>query len=268
MVLPLFPYYVRVNFDLIFRIILLLAASIPMVAGTAHDLETANRLLETGKYCEALKIYRANLAANPNSEDLLYNGGLAALQCGDFAAALEFLRPLEALAPDDWQVRAKLVQTYQGLGKLPERDKERAELLALRKRGDNQSLMKQAQYCRERFESGGEHVMAFELFEFTGERAVRYVFQVLNDAGDQAKYRISLGSYEVTNRVWHNRTTPAPPAEARLFHLDGYWENSHATYAMFPGEPSYDDVRALVVKILNKELKPVSGTMISPRPAK
>jgi len=35
---------------------------------------------------------------------------------------------LKELEPLDWRTRSKLVQTYQALNKLPERDKERAEL--------------------------------------------------------------------------------------------------------------------------------------------
>jgi hypothetical protein len=78
------------------------------------------------------------------------------------------------------------------------------------------------------------------------------------------RYRISLGSYELTNTVWHESTKPTPPRETRLFHLDAYRENTHATYAMFPGEPTYDEVRALVVKILNKEINPSSATVVAP----
>ena len=59
-------------------------------------------------------------------------------------------------------------------------------------------------------------------------------------------------------------TKPAPPPNLRRFHLDSYWENGHATYAMFAGEPTYDEVRELVVKILKKELNPASATVVTP----
>jgi tetratricopeptide (TPR) repeat protein len=250
------------------RVIFLSLLIVPLVAETPQTaesaLDTGNRLMEGGKYCEALKAYKGGLGVNPTGAELLYNGGLAALQCRDFVAALDCLGRLKKLDPDDWQVRAKLVQTYQALGKIAERDTERTELFAMRKRGSNQELSGQTQYCRDRFDAAGEHIMSFEHFELTGERAVRYTFDIIGTTGKEAKYRISLGSYDSTNAVWHQSTKPAPPPEARLFHLDGYWDNSHVTYAMFPSEPSYDEVRALVVKILNKELKPVSGTTVSP----
>jgi tetratricopeptide (TPR) repeat protein len=245
----------------------LIAATAPRTAEQAF--QAGNQLMEARMYCEALRAYRAGLTIDPVEAGLLYNGGLAALQCRDFAVAVDLMSQLKKLDPDDWQVRAKLVQTYQALGKIAERDKERADLFDLRKRGSNQDLSKQAEYCRERFEAGGEKVMAWEYFELTGERAVKYVFDVMNETDDRAKYRISLGSYDLTNNIWHQRTQPAPPPDVRLFHLDGYWENGHATYAMLPGEPSYDEVRALVVKILKKELTPVSTTITSqPAPTK
>jgi len=245
---------------------LLFAAAAPDTVEQAS--QSGNQMMEAKKYCEALVAYRAGLAIDPKNSDLLYNAGLAALQCRDFDAALDLLSRLKALAPDDWQVRAKLVQTYQTLGKIAERDRERAGLFELRKSGTNQDLSAQSEYCRERFEAGGERVMAFEHFEMKGERAVKYVFDVMNETGDAAKYQISLGSYDLTNEVWHQSTKPTPPADVRLFHLDGYGENIHFTYAMFPGEPTYDEVRALVVKILKKEFKPVSSSIVSPPASK
>jgi len=243
-------------------------AALLMSAADAQSVEQAfragNRLMETKKYCEALAAYRAGLDTDPKDAGLLYNGGLSALQCRDFAVALDLLSRLKALDSEDWQVRAKLVQSYQALGKIAERDTERADLINLHKRGSNSDLSAQTEYCRDRFEAGGEQVMAWEHFELKGERAVRYVFDILNEAGDSARYRISLGSYDLTNAVWHETTKPAPPPDVRLFHLDAYWQNNHATYAMFAGEPSYDEVRALVVKILKKELNPASATIASP----
>ena len=234
-----------------------------------HALQAGNQLMEAKKYCEALGAYREGLAIDPTVTELLYNGGLAALQCRDWAAALDLLTRLKAIDAEDWQVRAKLVQTYQALGKVTERDKERTALFEMHKRGSDQDLAAQAEYCRDRFEAGGEQVMAFEHFELKGERAVRYIFDVMNEAGDRAKYQISLGSYESTNRVWRETTKPEPPPDVRLFHLDRYWDGGHATYTMFAGEPTYDEVRALVVKILKKEVEPASmSTFPSPAPKK
>ncbi len=229
--------------------------------------KAGGELMQAHKFCEALAAYRSGIAADQEQVDLLYNGSLAAIQCGDFNTAADLLTRLKALDPDDWQARAKLVQTYQTLGKLAERDKEREALFALRKSGTSPELSEQEEYCRERFDAAGEHVMAFEHFELKGDRAVKYVFDVMNDAGDKPKYYFSLGSYDLTNNLWHQNTTPAPPADLRLFHLDGYWDNGHATYGMFVGEPTYEAIRALIVSILKKEVSPVSSSSYGSPPA-
>jgi hypothetical protein len=114
----------------------------------------------------------------------------------------------QAVDPEDWQIRAKLIQTYQSLGKLSERDAERGALFELRRHDANGGLAKEAIYCREQFEAGGETVMVFEYFELKGDRALRYVFSIVDESRNDEKYRLSLGSYQVTNAVWHEPANP------------------------------------------------------------
>jgi hypothetical protein len=119
------------------------------------------------------------------------------------------------------------------------------------------------EYCREQFEAGGEKVMVFEEFELKGDRALRYVFSVLDESEAKEKYRISLGSYDSTNAYWHESTKPKPKKEDRLFHLDGYYSWGHATFGMYFPEPTYDQVRITVIEILEKKRNPVSSTTMS-----
>lgn len=97
--------------------------------------------------------------------------------------------------------------------------------------------------------------MAFELYELKGDRALRYVFSILNKTEDGEEWRISMGSYKTTNAVWREMQNPRPKDHERLFHLDGYFKNgAHATYGMFFPEPSYDDIRAKVVNMRRAHL--------------
>jgi hypothetical protein len=172
---------------------------------------------------------------------------------------------LKSLDPADWLVRAKLVQTYQALGKRTEVGQEREDLFRMWKAGDNAELSKQVKYCREQFEVGKFKVMAFEHFELTGDRALRYVFSILNEKENGEEFRISLGSYDLTNAVWHESTKPTPKPEERLFHLDGYFKGGgHATYGMYTKEPSYDQVRDQVIKILEGRTKAASSSTVTP----
>ena len=212
------------------------------------------------KFCEALARYKEGLAVSPDDSSFLYNAGLAAYRCTNYAESVKLWGRLRDLDPEDWQGRAKLVQGYQALGQLRERDAERSALFDLRKRGVNEELSRQDEFCREQFEAGGRKVMAFEHFELKGDRALRYVFSVLDEKGKAEEFRISLGSYDLTNRIWHETTKPRPKDEDRLFHLDGYYDWGHATYGMYSPEPSYDAVREIVTEILEQKRQPVSSS--------
>jgi tetratricopeptide (TPR) repeat protein len=223
---------------------------------------SGNALMAESKYCEALSLYQVGLKSQPDDTLILYNGGLAAFKCKQYPVALNLWIHLKTLTPDDWQTRAKLVQTYQILGKLPERDAERLALFDLRKQDSTGELAKQLQYCRDQFEAAGEAIMVFEEFELKGDRAVRYIFSVLDASRTGEKYRLSLGSYDATNEVWRETTKPRPKDSDRLFHLDGYYDWGHATYGMYFPEPSYDQVRAAVIDVLGKRTKPMSMSRV------
>lgn len=232
------------------------------------SFEIANSLLERGKHTEALTHYKQALAILPKDPAILFNAGLAAFSAKDFAFASDVWQQLKAVAPHDWHARSKLIQVYQALGKMAERDKEREELFAMWKSGKPAELKERLQYCRDQFEVNGKKVMAFEHFELKGDRALRYVFSILNKTEDGEEYRISLGSYDLTNTVWRRTRTPKPKDDERLFHLDGYFPNRHVTYGMFFPEPTYDETRANVIKILEGKGNPISGTTYGdPKPS-
>ncbi len=225
-----------------------------------------NALMGQKKYCDALTQYKQGLESVSEDTSLLYNGGLAAFKCRQYGQALDLWNRLKTIDSDDWQTRAKLIQVYQALGKPQERDAERLALFELRKRDPNKELAKLEECCRDQFEAGGEKVMAFEQFELKGDRALRYVFSILDESEHEEKYRISLGSYETTNAVWRETSKPRPKEGERLFHLDGYYEWGHATYGMYYPEPSYDQVRATVIEILEKKKNPVSTSTKASKP--
>lgn len=232
------------------------------VAAAEKAFKTANDLLERSKYADALTIYKRLLTTIPNNTAVLYNAGMAAFFAKDYATALDMWQQVKKLEPADWQIRAKLIQTYQALKKLPERDAERAELFAMWKKGEPAELKQQFKYCREQFEVNGMRVMAWEHFELQGPRGLRYVFSILDKTGEAEDWRISLGSYDTTNNIWSELQNPRPKEGERLFHLDGYFKGGgHATYGMYPPpEPSYDQIREIVLKILEGKDKPVTST--------
>lgn len=239
------------------------------LAKVEQAFENGNKLMEQRKHAEALTQYKQGLALVPRNAALLFNGGMAAFGSNDFNTALDLWKQMKAVEPSDWQVRTKLIQTYQALGKTAERDAERTELFAMWKKGEPKELKDRTHYCREQFEVNGKKVLAFEHFELTGNRALRYVFTILDATEEAEDWRISLGSYDITNNIWRETRNPKPKEGERLFHLDGYYKNGgHATFGMYFPEPTYDETRAFVVKILEGKDKPMSSTMpAAPKPA-
>lgn len=225
------------------------------LARAEKAFEKANGLMEGHKYADALVGYKEVLTILPNDNGALFNAGLAAYQTREFALAVDFWKRLKLVDSSDWHARAKLIQSYQALGRLAERDTERSELFDYWKSGKNPELSRQIEYCREQFQADKLRVMAFEHFELKGERALRYVFSVLAPSGDKEDFRISLGSYAMTNAIWRDTTKPKPKEGERLFHLDGYFKWGHATYGFFTPEPSYEQVRAKIISILTAKDK-------------
>lgn len=221
-----------------------------------------NDLMEQRKYLEALIKYKEGLAVTPDSTGLLYNGGLAAFETKDYELAIKLWTQLKRLEPSDMQVRSKLVQTFQAGEKFEERDRERKELFELRRSGKGEGLANNDFYVREQVEIAGKKVMIFEHFELKGDRAVKYVFYVLNNDG-KTEYKISMGSYALTNGLWRATAKPTPAENERLFHLDGYYSWGHATFGMYPKEPTYDEIRKIVKEIIEKGQKPISSTVIT-----
>lgn len=217
--------------------------------------EKGQVLMAQGKTNEGLPLLEKAAALGTQDDlTLRYNLGQHFQLAGEHERALEHFQAASKVAPDDWRTRAKLVQEHQALGQLAERDTQLAALRRLKQRGAVDSPF----FVREQFEEAGNKVMVFEHFELEGERAVRYRFEVLTADGQGRQRTLSLGSYEFTNQGITENRTPG----VRIFHLDGYYpDGAHQTFAFFDGEPSYDDIREMVVEVLRGQRKPLSGTI-------
>lgn len=223
--------------------------------------EKANEAFEANNFSEALKLYKEVLAILPDDPAVLYNGGVAAFGIKEFNTAQDFWSRLKKVDPEDWMARAKLIQTYQALNKIAERDKERGELFELRKSKKVKELSDAPVYCREQFESNGYKIMVLEHFELEGSRALRYAF-IVSKPDKSEEFKITLGSYSMTNAVWRETTKPTPKEGDRLFHIDGYYNWGHATIGMYHPEPTYEETRAIVIKVLEGKSKPISSTTV------
>jgi tetratricopeptide (TPR) repeat protein len=220
-----------------------------------EQFNKAAEFMEKGQFAEAVPILEA-LAEEYESENVLWNLGIAATEIHENDKALKVWLQYRKLAPDDWRGRAKLVQAYQATGNMKARDEERAALISLWERGDDADLKKQETFCREQIIEADLRVFVFEHFRPAGEFMVIYSFEVRAPGAED--YRVSLGSYEGTNQVgWE---TGSRPRNVRLYHLDLYRPKFHATYAFYEGQPAYETVRENVLAILSGKANPLSST--------
>jgi tetratricopeptide (TPR) repeat protein len=247
----------------------------------------ADMLMQMNRYAEAKKAYMQAAALDPADATAVLMAGVALTSMGKDVEALELFRkaaqikpdyvmawanigqicqnqekPAEALQAfrtgwklqkDDFKLLSKIIQCEQALGQIKERDSDRAQLFKMHKEG---KIIAQ-EYCREQFKVNQTKVMVLEHFELEGDRAVRYAFHVLDQAGESTR-RISLGSYDATTKI--SRELGEIGKDERMFHLDEYTTGRHATYGMFKKEPTYEETRKMVVKILTDKMKPLSST--------
>lgn len=210
--------------------------------------------VEDGKTEAGLARYRRVIELEPSWANAHYNAGQACQTLGRHAEALKHFRAAAKIEADDVQTAAKIVQCCQALNRLKQRDRARERVLNLHKAGKS----KQKFYCRDQFHVGKLRVLGFEYFELQGDEPVRYSFQVRRQESEDPEYRISLGSYNVTDEF--ARSQGMVSGEERLYHLDRYHPSGkHETYAFFKGEPDYDQVREMVELIIKGKKKPSSS---------
>ncbi len=217
-------------------------------------LDLAGLMTEAGKQTEALRLYSEIIKLEPAHVDAHYNIGQIHQNMLAYEPSLRHFLKVVELEPDDWRARAKVIQNCQALGQIKQRDNQRKALFKLWKTGGVESDL----YCRDQFKVDRFEVMVFEYFKLAGDEAIRYSFKVRAGKEAESGARISLGSYDTITQHARNKGLIGP--NQRYFHLDRYKsDGKHETFGFFSTEPSYDDTRQLVERILKGQLEPESS---------
>ena len=226
----------------------------------ADPFEKGIQLCQQKKYAECIHNLEKALTLYPEGSNILWNLGLASASAEQHEKALTYWQRYRKLRPEDWRVLSKMIQTYQALGRIGERDTWLDTLFDLRQRTQDDKLKESAFFCREQFRVNGRLIMAFQYFEPVGERMKFYFFSAVGDDGKEQFY-ISLGSYDYTNKASHEMGLLQE--DQRVYHLDGYYPNGgHKTFGFLhrAETPGYDEIRPVVVKILEGEIRPLSSS--------
>lgn len=208
-------------------------------------------LIAAGRPLESVPTLRRALQLDPADAVSWYNLGQVLQNQSDPAESLKAFTEAARLRPDDWRAKAKIVQCHAALGDVKAREEAILEVRRLKDEGK----VSAESFCREQFDHAGARVMVYDQFKPTGDRPVRYTFRVMASAGKPAYY-LSLGSYDATTSLARQSGEIGP--DERIWHLDGYFPDELRTYKILKVQPPYDEVKAMVLAVLDGTLKPAT----------
>jgi tetratricopeptide (TPR) repeat protein len=219
--------------------------------------------LQAKNFDDALTGAKAILAANPESPKANKLVGVALLDQQKPADALPYFEKALQLAPDDPTVHALLLQCYAQTGDKTRRDEQVAILRGYHSDGKHPTFAQMPSFLVETIPVGEKTIQATEFYEPNGEFHFYYRFNIFNSSGRIQSF-IALESDDSDQAQYAQEHPKEAAAAERRFSLDGYAVSAdgHVTqslYKFFDGQPSYDDVRALVLKLVQEGKFPVSA---------
>lgn len=246
--------------DILTKLIFLMTLSLLIISSTAisdeivrdpdklftSSVEQANK----GNIQEAINLMEMALSVAPDDPDMIWNLGLWFNQLGQHKNAIRMWLRYREVDPEDYKGRAKLIETYQVIGDIENRNRERAALFAWYKAAKKKVRRKLSSYRCDAFSVSGTNVIAFESFEPEGDRMVFYTFAVLN-SDYEVDHTYSLGSYKMTTQT--ARGLGDISDDERLYHLDRYMDAGHKLCGFLGKLPSYDETKKMVVDELVRE---------------
>jgi len=213
--------------------------------GYAHFQSLA--LASQRKFAEAVELLETVESESPGHSKILWNLALMSAEAEQHEKALKYWVKLSAVEPQNMHVQSKIIQAYQALDRIADRDQAIAKILAMHKDNVDPEFIKRNTFCREQYSVGDWKVFVFQFFDPGSKNKLFYRYTVTDTKGEE-RFRLSLGSYQTTTDIL--RELGEIPADGRIYHLDYYENSKHSTYGMFNKQPSYDELRDKVKTII------------------
>jgi tetratricopeptide (TPR) repeat protein len=226
--------------------------------------------LQARSFDDALVGAKAILAANPNSPKANKLIGVVLLDQQKPSDALPYFQKALQLSPDDPTIHGLLLQAYAQSGDKAHRDEQRAILRGYHSDGKHPEFAQIPGFLIETIPVGDKIIQANEFYEPAGEFHFYYRFNIFDNSGHILSF-IALESDDADQAMFAQQHPKEAAAGERRFSLDGYSKNpdghvAQALYTFFNGQPSYDDVRALVIKLLQSGKGPAPAATTSSAP--
>jgi hypothetical protein len=228
--------------------------------------DDATKAFNTQRYSDALSLYKQLLTQVPGDSILSKFAGEATLNVKDASFAMTVLKPVATTDPDDWQAAALFTRACAESGDVVCRDTGMIHMLDLHNRGIIPRGIQQ--YTLERVGAGENTILIRTAIELWGPYKVYDLGQVF-DKDNKMLFRITLESSD-SDQVQFAQAHPDEAAMGlRRFSYDGYRETglnsdgqrtqTHYTYKMLDGQPSYTAVREEFIRIASGQDMPISS---------
>jgi tetratricopeptide (TPR) repeat protein len=230
------------------------------------DLDEGVKYLKNNQFEKALASFQKVLNAAPENATANLLAASAALNLFQGDGAVTYAENARRLAPNDWRVDTTLVTAYAVDGKIAERDAVRAKLVALHNSPDAPDAMKANGFLLDLFKVKKYRVEVVQYFKPIGKFHTYYRFLVRNMAGKRL-WEYELQSDDFAQKSWAEAHAQEAAAGGRQYTLESDFGDAHVEYRLFGGNPSYDDVRAVVVQLLTERTEPFPGEASKPATA-
>jgi tetratricopeptide (TPR) repeat protein len=230
------------------------------------DLDAGLQYLKANQFEKALESFQKVLNADPENATANLLAASAALNLFQGDGAVTYAENARRLAPNDWRVDTTLVTAYAVDGKIAERDAVRAKLVALHNSPDAPDAMKANGFLLDLFKVKKYRVETVQYFKPIGKFHTYYRFLVRNMAGKRL-WEYELQSDDFAQKSWAEAHVQEAVAGGREYTLESDFGGAHVEYRLFSGNPSYDEVRAVVVQLLTERTEPFPAEAAKPAAA-
>ena len=218
--------------------------------------------LQHGDYGAAKAFFSEYLSSSPNDLDARMDLGGAELGLREFPAAAKEFQAVIAAKPDLWPAHLNLVLAYAELQDWPDFDRERAFVKAARDKSAP-GLEAQKGDLIDVLHVGAKTYSVRAFYELYGQYHTRYVFLHFAEDGKLTDY-VQCESDDADQEIFKQAHPKEAAAGARSFSLDTYTVTdtgmSQGLIKFYSdGEPTYEVVRADVLKVLTGKEKPAAS---------
>jgi tetratricopeptide (TPR) repeat protein len=236
----------------------------PMAASAADvpTFDQALALMNSGKKAEALQAFEAIAESHPaDPSQAAFAAASLALDLGKWQEAKPYAQQVVKLRPGNMQAWELMVQVDQAAGATEDEKLATDALYSAWRSALDPAIHNRLSFTRDRIFGPKRTLVVDQMLEPAGENIVRFIFQPTSEVGSPSHYLI-LHSDDQTNQQW--RDTGTITYAQVVYHLDDVKRQPDGTevavpYKFYIGNPSYAEVRQLVVEILNGQAKPQIG---------